>query len=185
MTGRSWLIPVLFVLAACGCLAGAASGQGADKKMREIAVRELTAAEDRLKKTERLAQQRTADEKDLILARYQVLDARYQLAQLDQEPQKKQIDLMRQMVRVYHDYYILMGKLEGKGRVARVDVDGARLGLAEAQIRLETHVIIDIYERQVERLQKLLAQKAATANQLEDARKMLESARRRLADLPR
>ena len=177
----------LALVAVIGCfsLLGTATGQNSDKKLRVAAVKEVAAAKERLKKIEKLAQQRAATTKQLVVARYQVIDSRYQLAQLDREPQKVLIGYMRQIIRLYQDYYDLMSRLETTGKAAQLDVDGARLGLAEADIRLELHIIIDVYERQVERFQKLIAQKAATTEQLEDAKQALKEARRRLAELPR
>ena len=169
-----------------GCfLAGSASGQDADKKQREAAVKAVAAAEMRLNRVEKLARERAATTKELVIARYQLLDARYQLAQIDREPQKVLIGYLRQIVAIYQNYYDLMSRLETTGKVSQLDVDGARLGLAEANIRLKMHGIIDIHERQVERFKKLITQKAATTEQLEEAQKALRETRRRLAELPR
>jgi hypothetical protein len=181
VTVHRWLGMLLIVAA----LAGGAAAQVANDKVRDAALREVSDAQDRLRRTEKLAAQRAADEKDLVIARYQVIDAKYQLAQIDREPQRVQIGYAQQLVDIYQEYFELMSRLQRKDKVAVVEVDGARLGLAEAKIRLEMHVLIDIHERQVERYRKLVAAKAATPDQLETAYKALDDARRRLAELPR
>jgi hypothetical protein len=151
------------------------------KDYRELAFEELTRAKKELDRVTALAAEKAASKHELQTATLAYLKAKYRWGEADWHPQPLLIQTLEGVVKIQTEQLNALKEQTKNGAALPETVDRARKGLAETTILMQFHVLVDVREREVRRLEDLADAKGFDLQRLEAARQELVLARKQLA----